>query len=104
MTDERVGLEELIRRVSAELTDRGKLIEAGWASLHMMWLKDATPAQLALTRDAFFAGAHHLFTSIMTILDPDAEPTDQDLQRMTLIHRELEEFLREFKRRHSLDH
>jgi hypothetical protein len=39
---------------------------------------------------AFMAGADHLFSSIMNILDADAEPTDADLRRMDQIHRELE--------------
>lgn len=36
----------------------------------------------------------------MTILDPDAEPTDKDLERMSLIHGELKAFIQDFELRH----
>jgi len=47
-------------------------------------------------RNAFFAGAQHLFSSIMTILEPDAEPTEKDMQRMDLIDKELRAFINDF--------
>jgi hypothetical protein len=37
----------------------------------------------------------------MSVLEPGDEPTENDLRRMTMIHKELEEFLKEFKLRHS---
>jgi hypothetical protein len=45
----------------------------------------------------FFAGAQHLFSSIVTILDPGEEPTDADIHKMDLIDRELQKFAREFE-------
>jgi hypothetical protein len=48
---------------------------------------------------AFMAGAQHLFSSIMTILDPEAEPTERDLKRMDLIDQELEAFRKEMELR-----
>jgi hypothetical protein len=91
---DRAYLERLMR----ELTDKGKLIEAGWISLRIASVPlDAPPVQLEEMRNAFFAGAHHLFGSIMTILEPDAEPTDKDLDRMSLINKELEDFIQVFE-------
>jgi hypothetical protein len=87
-------LERELRR----LTDAGKLIEAGWIGLRLAAIPlDAPPIQLSEMRNAFFAGAQHLFTSIMTILDPGAEPTDDDLDRMNLIDKELRGFIVDFE-------
>lgn len=84
---------EFLERLSRELTDKGKLIEAGWVGLRLAAIpQDAGKLQLQEMRKAFFAGAQHLFSSIMTILDEDREPTDEDLRRMSLISDELESF------------
>ncbi len=86
-----------LERLSRELTDNGKLIEAGWLGLRIACdLEDAPKVQLEEMRNAFFAGAQHLFSSIMTILDPGAEPTDKDLERMDAIDRELKAFINDF--------
>ena len=86
-----------LERLSRELADKGKLIEAGWVGLRVACdLHDAPKHQLDEMRNAFFAGAQHLFSSIMTILEPDAEPTDKDLQRMDLIDKELRAFINDF--------
>jgi hypothetical protein len=85
----------LLERLTKEATDQGLLIELGWLSLCKMWLPNGgTEAQLELLRNAFFAGAQHLFASILTILDPDEEPTEADMQRMSQISDELEAFRR----------
>ena len=86
-----------LERLSRELTDKGMLIEAGWIGLRLACdLEDAPKLQLDEMRNAFFAGAQHLFASIMTILDPGAEPTDKDLERMDLIDSELKKFINDF--------
>jgi hypothetical protein len=89
---------EYLKRLSVELTDKGKLIEAGWIGLRLaLKLEDAPKVQLEEMKKAFFAGAQHLFSSIMTILDEDKEPTDADMKRMSLISDELETFGEQFK-------
>jgi len=86
-----------LERLSRELADQGKLIEAGWVGLRVACdLEDAPKVQLEEMRNAFFAGAQHLFSSIMTILEPDAEPTKKDLERMDLIDKELRTFINDF--------
>jgi hypothetical protein len=86
---ERIDMEKLSR----ELTDQGKLIEAGWIGLRLATInKDASTVQINDLRMAFFAGAQHLFASIITILDPGDDATDADLTRMDRIADELEEF------------
>lgn len=84
--------------ICRNLADDGKLIEAGWVALRALTMHPAaSQAQIDDTRRAFFAGAQHLFSSIMGILDPGAEPTEADLARMTMISVELQSFLEEFK-------
>lgn len=86
-----------LERLSRDLADKGKLIEAGWVGLRVACdLEDAPKVQLEEMRNAFFAGAQHLFSSIMTILEPDAEPTGKDLERMDLIDKELRAFINDF--------
>ena len=88
--------------VTKELTDKGKLIEAGFAAFaHFVIPKDAPPIQLKEMQLAFMAGADHLFSSIMGILDPGEEPTNKDLERMELIHNELQAFIQDFQLRHA---
>jgi len=93
-------VDEVVRRVTADLVDRGKLIEAGWASLALLAFKDNTPENRAALRMAFFGGAQHLYGSIMSVMESGDEPTEKDMQRMALIDRELNEFAEEFKRQH----
>jgi len=94
-------VKEVVDKLCRELTDKGKLIEAGWISLKLTTLPaDAPQVQLDEMRNAFFAGAQHLFGSITGILEPDAEPTENDLKRMDLIDKELREFIGEFSAKH----
>jgi hypothetical protein len=82
-----------LERLSRALADQGKLIEAGFVGMRIACdLQNAPADQLREMRMAFFSGAQHLFSSIMTILEPGAEPTDKDLARMDLIETELQEF------------
>jgi len=90
-----------LEKLSQELADSGKLIEAGWIGLRIAAVpKDAPDIQLNEMRAAFFAGAAHLFSSIMTILDPGEEPTEKDLDRLSLIKSELYLFIADFQMKH----
>lgn len=83
-------IEQVASDITKKLTDEGKLIEAGFAAFtHLVIPKDAPAIQVREMQLAFMAGADHLFSSIMNILDPDEEPTEADLRRMDLIHTEL---------------
>lgn len=92
---------DYLERLSKELVDQGKLIEAGWVGLRIAAIPlDAPAIQLEEMRNAFFAGAQHLFGSIMTLLDPGEEPTAADMRRMDLIDKELKAFIADFSARH----
>ena len=84
--------------IEAKATDRGQIIELGWLALRDLTLQDAPEVQVREMRKAFFAGAQHLFASIVNILDDDAEPTEDDIRRMEMIHVELEAWVDSMKR------
>ena len=99
MTDQ---LQKLVDLVSKRLTDEGRIVEGGWQAMRILCLtKDAPATQIDEMRKAFFMGAQHLYASIMGILEPGAEPTDKDMDRMQLIHNELEAFRMEVTNVHT---
>ncbi len=95
-------LDDLTVKLTDELTKEGKLIAAGFLGFQQMVInKEASQVQRDEMRLAFFAGAQHLFASIMSILDPgDEEPTAADLARMDQIEKELRAFAATFAQRH----
>ena len=94
---------EQINEITRRIADDGLLIEAGWVGLKLVSVpENASDTQITEMRNAFFAGAQHLWGSIMTMLDPESEATEGDLKKMDLINQELERFLAEFKAKHNL--
>jgi len=74
-----------------ELADQGKLVEGGWAAFAHICFNESTPQEQRVEmRKAFFAGAMHLFQSIMGVMDADREPTEHDMIIMSKINDELE--------------
>jgi len=64
----RDNLRSVVDEVTKKLVDEGKIIEAGWVSLKIMSIPDDAPqVQLDEMRMAFFAGAQHLFGSMISI-------------------------------------
>lgn len=89
-----------LQRFHRELVDKGLLIEAGWVSCRMAsYPNGAAKEHLAEMRCMFFAGAQHLLTCIVNIVEPGDEPTENDLRRMDLIQAELLKFIEEFELR-----
>lgn len=83
--------ERITNGLAKHLTDRGLLIEAGFEALrHYAIPKDAPKVQVDEMRLAFMSGAQHVFGTIMNILDPGEEPTDADMNRMSMISSEIE--------------
>ena len=87
--NKRKMIEQVAHEITKKFSDEGKLVEAGFAAFHHLCLKNASPAQVDDMRLAYMAGAEHLFTSIMVIMEPGDEPTDADLKRMDLINAEI---------------
>jgi hypothetical protein len=94
--------QRLSERLTNELVNRGQIIEAGFVGLKLVAYDGVPTDQLEQLRDAFFAGALHLFSSIMSVMDDDREPTMQDMQRMAKIDAELRKFEQAFKIRHGM--
>lgn len=93
MTSKREAIEQAAAGLTKELIARGKLLEAGFALFAQYVIpKDAPPDQVRDMLLAFMAGAEHLYSSMMSSLDAGAEPTEADMQRMEMIHRELDEW------------
>jgi hypothetical protein len=102
MTDHTVTKHQL-DEICRQLVDQGRLMEAGFAGLRYgVMHRDAPPLQVKEMRMAFFAGAQHLFASIMGILEPGAEPTENDLARLTLIQSELESYIAAYRKSHDV--
>lgn len=63
---------QFLEQLSRRLADEGKLIEAGWVGLRLAAVPlNAPAAQLEEMRNAFMAGAQHLFSSIIRSSIPD---------------------------------
>lgn len=87
---------ELHDKILSSSSDDGRVIEIGFQAMRRLLISKYAPeAQVEDMRLAFFAGAQHLFASIFAILDPDSEPTDKDMERMSKINDELNEFTKE---------
>lgn len=80
--------DEFIKRA----VDQGKLLEAGFLALRLQILPNAPDHAVNTARMLYMAGAQHLFASLMAAMDPDRDPTPQDMRRMALIAGELEAF------------
>ncbi len=94
-------VQEAAQDLAEGLADAGEIIEGGFAGFRMMVIPKGAPAiQVHEMRLAFFAGAQHLFASIMAVMDSDREPTPRDLHRMTMVHEELEAFRKDFELNH----
>jgi len=90
---------EIIERLTKQFTDEGKLVEAGFQAYRMLAVPPNAPdIQVKECRLAYFFGAQHLYASMMGILDDGDEPTEEDIKRMELIHKELEAFIEDVKR------
>jgi hypothetical protein len=87
-----------IKQVTNLLIDEGRIIEAGWKTYEILAVPAGAPEiQRVESRRAFFAGAQHLFGSMLVSIDPDGEATAADEHRMAQIDAELTDFLDELE-------
>lgn len=96
---------ELLKALTDKLIADGRIVEAGFASLIVVAYggsNDMPREQYDQLREAFFAGAQHLFSSMMSTLDEGEDPTPADLAKMDLIDGELKAFLVDFKKRNGI--
>lgn len=88
------------RASAQDAANKGLLVEAGWIGLRAAWISDdASAIQIEEMRNAFFAGAQHIFSTIMSMQDDGLEETPADLERMDKLSAELLAFFDDFKER-----
>lgn len=76
-----------------QLADECRLIEAGFDVFsHHVLAKDASDIQRQEMRLAFMAGAEHVYSSMLSMLELGGEPTVADMRRMELIDREIDKW------------
>lgn len=84
---------KLAQDLGRRLTDEGKLVKAGWVLFEAYTMPPTAGAdQRNDMRIAFFAGAEHVFHTILSIMEEGEEPTEADLSRMDKINDELMHF------------
>lgn len=84
-------IDETASQLTKALIDDGKLIEAGFVAFaNLVIPKDASPTQQREMRLAFMAGAEHVWSSVMNVLDEGEEPTADDMRRMDAIQTEID--------------
>lgn len=98
------NIRNLAAQLARDLTDDGKLIEAGWMTYRYLVMQAAAPQiQIDECRMAFFAGAQHLFGSILALVSEGGrDATPKDLERMSQIDAELKAFVAVFSAKHGL--
>jgi hypothetical protein len=107
------AIERISRAITSVLMKEGRLIESGFRMFILLAYTDGVPTNAGIPvgvskeqydalRNAFFAGAQHLFGSLSNGFDESAEPTEGDMRKMSLINSELTAFVTEFKRKHGL--
>lgn len=94
LTDE--DLDELLKNLSQKYADRGQIIEAGWRGFVALFRRPTAPENSGaeeVMRFAFYAGAHHLFTSMLAMFPPTGgDVTDDDKRRFDALQEEVSDF------------
>ena len=85
----RMNFEAVIDRLLREQTDQTNVLETLWLLFAHHVKIPPGGVQWIESRRCFFAGALTLFSCLIRILEPGAEPTEADLRRMDRITGEL---------------
>lgn len=86
----------LASAIGASMTDRGKLLEEGFAAfLKFFYPHGVDDAQRRDLRMAWFLAADHLFFGVMGAMSDGQGITERDVARMAGVNDELEQFRRE---------
>lgn len=85
----------MVERTPAEKIDAGKTMGEMWDGFALTVLPFAPPGsvQHEEMKKAFFAGGLCLFNWFMVQLDEGTDPTDADMNRVSLMQSELQGFL-----------
>ena len=88
---------EKATEITRQFAEAGKVIEGGWQAYLYLSLSKCPEIQKMEMRKAFYFGAQHVFFSILTLLEPGQEATENDMKVIDNIHTELEKFVAEIK-------
>lgn len=83
---------ELHKEAVGLMLDEGTVIETGFRALRLLMPPDAPESMVRQMRKAFFAGAMHVWSSMLAVLDQESQYTENDLRRMIGIQSELNKF------------
>lgn len=99
----REAIENTTDELAKLMASEGRLIESGFVGLmSAAYPNGVGDDQKSQLRQSFFAGAQHLFGSIMGIMDDDSEPTAGDFKKIDLIDHELQAWIHEFKHANNI--
>lgn len=94
-------IETAVAMITKDLIDRKRIIQVGFDGFNKACIPVTASAQQVYDmRMAFFAGAQHLFGSIISMLDEGTEATAEDVRRMDALRSELDEFINEYEAVH----
>lgn len=86
-------LKDLLDKIATDAADKGNVIAMGFAALKAAIIPPtASVGQISDMRIAYYSSAQHLMATIMAVLSPESEPTDEDFARLDGIMKELEAF------------
>lgn len=95
---------ELFSIMAKELLNQCKIVEGGFSGYKThIFPSGLPPFQEEELRNAFFAGAQHLYGTMMAVFSEAGDPSDEDMRNMDAIHTELKEFIKSFKVKHFAD-
>lgn len=87
-----VAYTKMLIEHSNEMIKAGKFVEAGWDGIRIEVPQDFPDHLLTWLRRAYFQGAQHVAAMLLPVITSDTEPTEDDLTRLVLIQREVEDF------------
>lgn len=83
-------LDKLLNQTARGFAESGKLVEAGWQGFAHAF--DAPPDKAGFLHFVFFAGAHHVYSSLIAMLMKDQEVTEADIDLYQKVGKEMHEF------------
>lgn len=90
---------EQLEKLTKSLADQGLLVTAGWTACAHLLTNESTPAKTEeKLRQAYFAGAQHIFACMTTMVDDGDEITDADMHRMQLLQIEMQAWAEQQKK------
>jgi hypothetical protein len=76
--------DEMVKRITKQLMDEGRVIEAGWTGYRVLCLPEDTPPEVeAAFRRVYFTGAKCLMTALEITRDASGHFRDKRVAQLT---------------------